>query len=147
MKRVFAIRLINLAAILIMLFVYQSAVSERAAAEAAAQEAAQALALAAKQNTTVEAAHVYNDGTYTGTARGYGGSITVDVTIVGDIITDISPIAHGGEGAAYWDMASAMIPEIIRTQNPNVDTISGATLSSTGIHNAVTEALRQALIN
>ena len=41
-------------------------------------------------------------------------------------------------------MAKDIIPEIIDNQSTDVDTISGATFSSTGIRNAVTQALEKA---
>jgi uncharacterized protein with FMN-binding domain len=41
-------------------------------------------------------------------------------------------------------MAQDIIPTIIEHQSADVDTISGATFSSTGIKNAVQEALHKA---
>lgn len=87
----------------------------------------------------------YKDGTYVGSAQGYGGTVSVEVTIENGSITKIEPIAHGGEDAAYWDMAVAVIPQIIESQGADADTVSGATFSSTGIINAVIEALQQAM--
>lgn len=142
-NRFFPIRIINLALILALICVYQSVTLGRAEQEA--QALAEAQAYAAEQKAASGAEPVYNDGTYTGSAQGYGGTITLEVTIENDVITDIRPVSHSGEGAAYWDMASGMLIEIQQTQNPNVDTVSGATFTSTGIHNAVTSALQSAL--
>lgn len=41
-------------------------------------------------------------------------------------------------------MAEDIIPTIIDAQSADVDTISGATFSSTGIKNAVAQALKEA---
>ena len=41
-------------------------------------------------------------------------------------------------------MAEDIIPKIMDAQSTEVDTISGATFSSTGIRDAVSEALKQA---
>lgn len=41
-------------------------------------------------------------------------------------------------------MAEDIIPKIIEAQSADVDTVSGATFSSTGIRDAVSEALKQA---
>lgn len=142
-NRFLPLRLLNLLIILALIGVYQGVALNRADQEAVTL--AEAQAAAAEQKAASGAEPVYNDGTYTGSAQGYGGTITVEVTIENDIITGITPVSHSGEGAAYWDMASDMIPAIIDTQNPNVDTVSGATFTSTGIHNAVTEALKSAL--
>ena len=42
-------------------------------------------------------------------------------------------------------MAEDIIPKIIEAQSAEVDTISGATFSSTGIKNAAEQALEQAV--
>ena len=48
------------------------------------------------------------------------------------------------QGFAYLSMAEDIIPTIIDAQSADVDTISGATFSSTGIKNAVAQALEEA---
>ena len=86
----------------------------------------------------------YQDGTYTGSAQGFGGYITVSVTISEGKITDISIVSAAGETASYLASARNVISAILSAQSPNVDTVSGATYSSTGIINAVKSALSQA---
>ena len=49
------------------------------------------------------------------------------------------------EDSAYLAMAEDIIPNIIEAQSAEVDTISGATFSSTGIKNAAEQALEQAV--
>ena len=49
------------------------------------------------------------------------------------------------EDGAYLAMAEDIIPKIIEAQSAEVDTISGATFSSTGIKNASEQALEQAV--
>ena len=49
------------------------------------------------------------------------------------------------EDSAYLAMAEDIIPKIIEAQSAEVDTISGATFSSTGIKNAAEQALEQAV--
>ena len=49
------------------------------------------------------------------------------------------------EDGAYLAMAEDIIPKIIEAQSAEVDTISGATFSSTGIKNAAEKALEQAV--
>ena len=87
----------------------------------------------------------YKDGKYVGSAQGYGGTISVEVTIEEGSITNIEAIAHGSEDAAYWDMCSGVIPQLIETQGAKADTVRGATFSSTGIINATIDALSQAM--
>lgn len=86
----------------------------------------------------------YMDGVWKGTAQGFGGDIQVEVTVEGGSITDISIVSAEKEDGAYLSMAEDIIPKIIDAQSADVDTISGATFSSTGIKNAVTQALEEA---
>ena len=86
----------------------------------------------------------YEDGTYTGSAQGFGGYITVSVTIAEGKITDISIISAPGETPSYLASARSVISAMLSAQSPNVDAVSGATYSSTGIINAVKTALSQA---
>ena len=87
---------------------------------------------------------VYKDGTYTGEAQGFGGTIQVQVTLSGDEITDIQVTSAPGEDAAYLSQGEGVISSIISAQSTDVDTVSGATFSSTGIINAVVDALGKA---
>ena len=86
----------------------------------------------------------YLDGTYTGSAQGFGGYITVSVTIAEGKITDISIVSAPGETPSYLASARSVISAMLSAQSPNVDAVSGATYSSTGIINAVKSALSQA---
>lgn len=86
----------------------------------------------------------YTNAVWKGTAQGFGGDIQVEVTVEGGSITDISIISAEKEDGAYLSMAEDIIPKIIDAQSADVDTISGATFSSTGIKNAVTQALEEA---
>ena len=88
--------------------------------------------------------NVYKDGTYTGSAQGFGGTITVEVTLAGDEITDIQVTSAPGEDSAYLSQGEGVISSIISAQSTDVDTVSGATFSSTGIINAVVDALGKA---
>lgn len=87
---------------------------------------------------------VYKDGTYTGEAQGFGGIIQVQVTLSGDEITDIQVTSAPGEDSAYLSQGEGVISSILSAQSTDVDTISGATFSSTGIINAVVDALGKA---
>ena len=93
-----------------------------------------------------DASSVYKDGTYTGTATGFGGDIEVQITLENDKITDLQVLSHSGEDDAYYNTASSVIDEILANGSTDgVDTVSGATFSSTGIINAVNTALEEAM--
>lgn len=86
----------------------------------------------------------YKDGAYTGSSQGFGGEIKVKVTVSGKKISAIDIIEAGGEDEAYLSMAEDIVKTILDKQTTEVDTISGATYSSTGIKNAVGQALEGA---
>ena len=111
----------------------QTAAAASNTADTAASEAAEA-----------EAEGQYVDGTYDGEADGFGGTIAVEVTVEGGQITDLAITSADGEDSAYLSNAEAIIPKIIEAQSADVDTISGATFSSTGIRNAAQEAIEKA---
>ena len=89
-------------------------------------------------------AGTYKDGTYTGSSQGFGGEIKVKVTVSGEKISAIDIIEASGEDEAYLSMAKDIVKTILDKQTTDVDTISGATYSSTGIKNAVGQALEGA---
>ena len=89
----------------------------------------------------------YKDGTYYGSAEGFGGAIQVEVVISGGVITSIRIVSAPYETAEYLNRAKSVITSILSTGSPNVDAVSGATYSSTGIINAVKRALSQAAVD
>jgi uncharacterized protein with FMN-binding domain len=91
-----------------------------------------------------EAVSPYADGTYNGEAQGYGGTVSVAVTIQDGTITDVAIVSAKQEDAAYFDAAKGVIDEILEAQTTAVDTVSGATFSSNGILHAVADALGKA---
>lgn len=96
---------------------------------------------------TAKPVNALKDGTYTGSAYGFGGPITVQVTISDGKITGINVLSASGETGSYFNRAQSMIPAILASQTADVDTVSGATYSSNGIKNAVKAALAQAANN
>ena len=88
--------------------------------------------------------NVYKNGTFEGSGTGYVGTITVQVTLEDDTITAVSVVSAPGEDSAYLSQGENVINSIISEQSTDVDTISGATFSSTGILEAVNDALSKA---
>lgn len=86
------------------------------------------------------------DGTYEGIANGFGPNLTLEVTINSNKLVDISIISHNEKNERYFGPPMNLIPtQIIENQNLNVDALSGATYTSTGIVNAVKDALSKSL--
>lgn len=88
----------------------------------------------------------YKDGTYYGTGVGFNGNLTVKVTIKNGKITNIE-IVKTGDGDEYISKAKGLLKSIYAKQNTNVDTVSGATYSSNGLIEAVSNALSKAVVN
>lgn len=86
----------------------------------------------------------YKDGTYFGSAAGFGGNIQVAVTVKSGKIAGIQIVSAAGETPSYLSKASSLLQKMVAAQSPNVDVVSGATYSSNGIINATIAALKQA---
>lgn len=84
------------------------------------------------------------DGTYTGTGTGRNGDITLSVTIADGKITQIENVSNK-ETPKYWAEAVKLFDSILAANGTDgVDAVSGATLSSDGILEAVDDALAKA---
>ena len=80
------------------------------------------------------------DGTYTGSAQGYSGTVTVSVKVENRTITAIDIISQS-DTESYFKRAKGVIRTILTNQTVNVDAVSGATFSSNGIISAVKNSL------
>ena len=86
----------------------------------------------------------FTAGTYTGTAQGFGGEITATVTLSDSEMTAIDVVGEG-ETAGLGSVAIEQLPgKMLAAQTPNVDAMSGATVTSEAIAAAVTAALATA---
>lgn len=91
-----------------------------------------------------EEAGIYTPGTYTGTAAGKNGDVKVEVTFSANAIDSVKVVEHS-ETAGISDGAIENIPAaIVENQSLAVDTVSGATITSDAILNAVADAVAQA---
>lgn len=91
------------------------------------------------------AGETLRDGTYTGSAEGYHGSVTVEVTVEGGTVTQIS-VTEQNENQRYFERALAVIDAMLSNQTWEVDAVSGATYSSNAIKQAVENALSGAIV-
>lgn len=81
---------------------------------------------------------------YDGAAQGFAGEIKVSVFVEGDTITDITYQTEGETPSIGGSAIKALRTKILKTQNTNIDAISGATYSSKGFLTAVQTALAEA---
>ena len=87
----------------------------------------------------------YNDGTYEGVGQGHGGDITVSVTVTDGKLTNVEVVSQNETEAIYSSAVDTIIEGVIANNGTtNVDAVSGATESSSGIMDAVNDALSQA---
>ncbi len=86
----------------------------------------------------------FKPGTYTGTAAGRNGDVQVSVTLSADAITNVE-VTDQKETVGIADEALIRVPkEIVEAQSVQVDAVSGATITSNAIMEAVKEALKSA---
>ena len=97
--------------------------------------------------SSIESANLgpYTDGTYSGSAEGYRGPTNVSVTVLKGYITGIDVVSTKDDPEFFNTAQASVIPDILRAQSVDVDTVSGATFSSFGIIDAVVDALSGAL--
>lgn len=87
----------------------------------------------------------YTPGTYEASARGLNGMVNVVVTFTEDAIASIEVKDDHIETPGVGDVAIEKIPaDIIAAQSIGVDTITGVTMTSRAIINAVKDAAAQA---
>ena len=91
-----------------------------------------------------ETAGLYTAGTYTGKGTGMGGEVQVEVVFSADRIESVTVGEHH-ETAGISDPAIERLPAaIVEAQGLGVDTVTGATMTSNAILDAVADAVTQA---
>ena len=112
----FWIRMINVCVIVAALIGYSKVTLAHEQTDAAAK------AEADRKNAEIaaeagETGGSYTDGTYQGTATGFGGDITVEVTITDGRIAAVDILSAEKEDSAYLTMANDIIPELLDAQS------------------------------
>lgn len=87
---------------------------------------------------------VWADGTYEGTGTGYGGEMTIAVTVEDHKITTVENVKNNDTAAYFRNASEELFWAIPEYQTPEVDVVAGATMSSNGIIEAARHALNQA---
>ena len=86
---------------------------------------------------------IYKAGTYEATAEGRNGDVTVAVTVSDSKIEKVEVKDHK-ETAGIADGALEEVPAIVKQNKADVDTVSGATITSNAIITATKDALKKA---
>lgn len=152
MNQSFAIKLAGILLFAVSLLFYQTVASAR---EQVADERNQMIAQVEAYNAEILAAESggetsvdsadWQDGTYQGSGVGFGGTITLSVTVADGGIAGIEVVDSSSEDEAYFVQAETLLDDIVNTQSTQVDTVSGATFSSKGLIAAVQDALGKAV--
>ncbi len=95
-------------------------------------------------STEPSASTAIADGSYTGTARGNNGDITVNTTFKDGKIESVEIVSQEETQGISNDPIEQMGQRIVDAQSVAVDTFSGATMTSRGIINAVSNSIENA---
>ena len=110
---------------------------DAASAEQLAMHADDPWAVEIGANSKAQSDFTLVDGVYTGTGLGMDGLITVTLAVQDNHINCVE-VTQEGETQSVGGF------EAIREQGPDIDCISGATITTAGVRQATTDALIQA---
>ena len=91
----------------------------------------------AVKNALESAGSQGSGGALTGTADGFMGPITVEVTMDGDTITAVTVVSNSETPEIAGNALEQIPAAIVEANSPDVDIVAGATYTSNGIINAV----------
>ena len=86
----------------------------------------------------------YQDGLWEGSSRGYRGELRVQVRTGSGLIQEIAITAHNEDPLNGGAALEELLELVLDWQSTDLDTISGATISSAGFLSAVEAALGRA---
>lgn len=86
----------------------------------------------------------YNPGTYTATAKGHNGDITVKATFDASSIKSVDLDVSGETEAIGQAAAATLKDQIIKAQSAKIDGVSGATDTSKAVMTAMADCIKQA---
>ena len=86
----------------------------------------------------------FKDGTYTAVGTGIGGDVEVIAEVKDGEIVSITLGEHGETEGIFEGAVDGVIPQIIKGQTTEVDTVAGATITSNAIIEAVDDIMNQA---
>lgn len=96
-------------------------------------------------NNIIEQIGIIENGTYIGESMGFGGKIIVEIYVSDNKINKIFVDKHSETSGYYEEVFKIISGEIVEEQNIGVDSVSGATVSSRGMINAVRDAVSKAI--
>ena len=91
-------------------------------------------------------AGTYTPGSYTGEGQGYGGTVTVELTVDANAITDVK-ITGDKETPTVGGAALDELAEQVKAKGANIDGVSGATLTSNAVKELPDAFLRRCVFH
>ena len=101
----------------------------------------------AQQGDAAASDNRFTDGVYTGSGTGFRGTTTVEVTVRDGSIADITVLSYQDDDRFFSTARDPIIQAILSSQSTDVSAVSGATFSSNGLIEAVSNALGQTFDN
>ena len=146
--RVFIYKLLNVVLIATVILAYQNFAQKRdqkiLAHNKQVKQRQKEWELESKKLSGANEPERYKDGEYKGSGKGYGGNIEVSVSIKNGLIVSVKIVSARNETPDYIKEVASITEDIVDFQGTDVDVVSGATLSSNGVLDAVDEALSRA---
>lgn len=87
---------------------------------------------------------IYTPGTYSASAKGIASDVTVTMTFDANAITDVQIDVSGETPEIGGQIGESMAQAILDAQGPDVDAVSGATVTSDAIRTAAAACISQA---
>ena len=94
------------------------------------------LSLGACSSGSSSTGEKYTAGTYSASAKGFGGDVTVTLTVDSDKITDVVVEGNDETPAVGGAALETLQKEILDKQSSEIDVVSGATVTSTAVQEA-----------
>lgn len=120
-------------------------------AESTQSDTEESTSYAADTNTSAVPSYrngtIYKGGTFDGVGYGKNGSIHLSVTLDNDKIVAIELLSHNDTDSFFRLAYDSITSALLGKENPDlseVDSVSGATLSSQGVIDAIKAALYKA---
>ncbi|MBR2572197.1 MAG: FMN-binding protein, partial [Clostridia bacterium] len=104
-----------------------------------------ALALVLAFCICAHAESAYKPGTYTASAQGFGGTVTVTIEIGGEGILSVVCEGENETSGIGGEAMPKLADAVLEAQGADIDGITGATLTSGAVISAVNECLAEAM--
>ena len=99
---------------------------------------------AAETTTAAQAETLYTAGSYSATEQGFGGPVTVTLTVSDSEITDVAIEGEGETPAIGGAALDTLKQAILDVQSAEIDAVAGATITSGAVQKAAASAVAQA---